>query len=837
LKKKAYFCKFMPKVRFISVCLLLLLPLLLSAQTTKVRGKVTDASSGEGVPYALVYFEGTYIGVSTDTTGCYTILAEGIDVHHLTVETTGYAPQTQEVATGTDSVLDFTLYHTGIQEEGVSRNNRYVQSILYELDRNRNRHDPEAYAAWEARVYGKTELAVARADNFVGRALHRKRNKLVPEVADSVFTGNVPVLMSESVIRRYHALEPAVDKEIFEASRISGLEQQNVLRQFTGTSSLRMNFYRDVIPVFNLSVPSPASSIGHLFYHYDLTDSLSFDGRKTYSILFHPRKLITSPAWEGRMEVDAEDFAIRSVHVRLAPSSNINWISLLAVESENVRREDGTWFFKEERTDFDASVQLNDEFAVASVQGIRHLTYTDVRFGPFPEMEKLAGGDKIGVDADSEKDSEYWAQARTAPLNEHEESIFTAAERFKETGSFKWISALSSMFVTGFLENKDWGIGYGPWERTLSFSDMEGVRVQAGFRTTKEFSSKVRFRAMAAYGFGDEKFKWDASTEFMLGNNQVRTNKITASVIKNYESLGNGSGVYSQRNIINSLLAPGGFDKSSMMFRAQVEHAYEFSPNFNSTLMLQHLRIYGNDQVPLFRPDGTLAESFSANQIHWTGRFSWEERVNRGVFEKSYIFTRYPIITVDLLAGIKGITADDCSFYRGELTMDWRTPAGLLGFGNFHMNAGAILGSVPYPLLKLHAGNQSQLFGSPVISLLDKSAFSLMNYYEFASDRWLTAFYEHNFNGLVLGNIPLIKNLNLREVVTVRGAWGTLSEQNRTNAPFLLMDGLTSLETPYCEVGVGVANIFRLLRVDCIWKLTHRTDRNFAVNVGLNVDF
>jgi hypothetical protein len=294
--------------------------------------------------------------------------------------------------------------------------------------------------------------------------------------------------------------------------------------------------------------------------------------------------------------------------------------------------------------------------------------------------------------------------------------------------------------------------------------------------------------------------------------------------------------VFTEKNIVNSLLAPGGFDKQGMVFRAQLEHRYEFNPSFNSTLTLQHLRIYANPDIPLIRPDGTAADSFSANQIHWTGRFSWDERINRGVFDKSYIFTRYPIISVDLLGGVKGITTDDCSFLRGELTVDWRIPAGVIGFGRFHLNGGAILGSVPYPLLKLHEGNQSQLFGSPIVKLTDRSAFSMMNYYEYGSDRWLTGFYEHNFNGLLLGIIPLIQKLNLREVVTVRGAWGTISEQNRTGAPFLLMPGLNSLETPYIEAGVGIANIFRLLRVDCMWKLTHRNGRDFAVCIGLDID-
>jgi hypothetical protein len=358
-----------------------------------------------------------------------------------------------------------------------------------------------------------------------------------------------------------------------------------------------------------------------------------------------------------------------------------------------------------------------------------------------------------------------------------------------------------------------------------------------GGHTTKEFSRKIRLTGYVGYAFLDKEWKWGGATEFMLGDNQKRTNKLMVSASRDYESLGRGSGVFTEKNIMNSVLAPGGFDKAGLVFSTQMQHQYEFSPNFNSTLTLQHLRIFANPDISLIRPDGTDAESFSANQIHWTGRFSWGERVNRGVFDKAYIFTRYPIVSVDILGGIKGLTEDDCSFFRSELTVDWRIPAGLLGFGNLHVNGGVILGSVPYPLLKLHEGNQSQLFGSPVVSLLDKSAFSLMNFYEFGSDRWVTGYYEHNFNGLLFGTIPLVNRLNLREVVTLRGAWGTISEQNRSGAPFLLMEGLNSLETPYVEAGVGIANIFHLLRVDCFWKLTHRSERNFVVNIGLDIDF
>ncbi len=41
------------------------------AQTTRVRGTVTDAETGEPIPFVGVYFDGTTIGISTDLEGHY----------------------------------------------------------------------------------------------------------------------------------------------------------------------------------------------------------------------------------------------------------------------------------------------------------------------------------------------------------------------------------------------------------------------------------------------------------------------------------------------------------------------------------------------------------------------------------------------------------------------------------------------------------------------------------------------------------------------------------------------------------------------------------------------
>ena len=159
---------------------------------------------------------------------------------------------------------------------------------------------------------------------------------------------------------------------------------------------------------------------------------------------------------------------------------------------------------------------------------------------------------------------------------------------------------------------------------------------------------------------------------------------------------------------------------------------------------------------------------------------------------------------------------------------------------NITVQGGKIFGKVPYPLLKLHEGNGTYFY--------EPMAFSCMNFYEFASDTWVALFFEHHFNGILLGRIPLIKKLKWREVLVCKGVWGTLSRENNgslagTEADLLFPVGMTSVSDPYVEMGFGVENIFRLFRVDCIWRLTHRDPtpgqetQNFAVNLSLRLKF
>jgi hypothetical protein len=134
-------------------------------------------------------------------------------------------------------------------------------------------------------------------------------------------------------------------------------------------------------------------------------------------------------------------------------------------------------------------------------------------------------------------------------------------------------------------------------------------------------------------------------------------------------------------------------------------------------------------------------------------------------------------------------------------------------YGNVYYNffGGRIFGTLPYPLLELHPGNE--------IYYYNKYAFNMMNRFEYVSDRYAGFNVEHNIGNGLFRYIPITRKLKFRQFYSAKGVWGNLSEANR-NLNFVGTQSFQTLDNKmYLEVGTGVDNILKVLRFDFIWRL------------------
>ena len=119
-----------------------------------------------------------------------------------------------------------------------------------------------------------------------------------------------------------------------------------------------------------------------------------------------------------------------------------------------------------------------------------------------------------------------------------------------------------------------------------------------------------------------------------------------------------------------------------------------------------------------------------------------------------------------------------------------------------------------------------------------------MNPLEYINDRYVSWDVSYYLNGWLFNRLPLIKRLKWREVLTCRGIWGDLSEKNlpaSSNRLHLFPTGSGLMgEKPYIEVGAGIENIFKVLRIDYVHRLTYRDNPNGdndGIRISLHVTF
>jgi len=371
--------------------------------------------------------------------------------------------------------------------------------------------------------------------------------------------------------------------------------------------------------------------------------------------------------------------------------------------------------------------------------------------------------------------------------------------------------------VNGYMP---WGkVELGPYTKLFSFNTIEGARFRFGGRTSNSFSKKIQLEAYLAYGIKDQRFKYGGEVMYMFGKNPRRD--LVASYKNDLEQLGLSPNAFSTDNILSSLFRRGPNDKLTRVQEFKIMYEHEWFNGLINRLHFIHRELFplGETSFVIFpesRDKPEFIPHIFTSEVVFDIRISFRERFLSGEFYRYTLSSSYPIILIRYAYGIPNLFHSDYEYHRLTLNLEQWFNFSTVGWSKYTIEVGKIWGTLPYPLLKIHDGNQTFLY--------DEFASNLMNYYEFASDQYLSVCYTHHFDGLLFNHIPLIRKLKWREVAHLRCVYGTLTEKNEAYSLFPLQ--MRSFgDIPYWEAGVGIENIFRIVRVDAIWRLNHLDDR------------
>lgn len=812
--------------RIYTLLVLLLLTSGALAQVTKLRGRVVDSQTGEPLPFVNVSFMGTTIGTVTDFDGNF-FLETRTPGDSLSVSYLGYFPQKVVVKKGVFQEFSFSLEPESFSLEAVviRPGENPAHRILRNIIKNKAKNNTDNLDSYSYESYNKIEVDLNNVDeNMKNKKIFKQFQFIFDYVDTNAVTGKayLPIFISEAISDYHFQRRPKVEREIIKATKISGVKNESVA-QFTGKIYQKVNVYDNYINVFDQGLVSPIADAGLLYYKYYLIDSAFIGNKWCYQVSFKPRRR-QEPTFTGDFWVNDTTWAIVKTQVRIAADVNINFVNDLVATAEYKLLNDTLWF-PDKLTLF---VDFNLTDKTTGFFGHKTTVYSNIRVNtPLPQSIQVINEPVVVHENAMQKTNDFWQTARPFELSEKEAGIYSMVDSVQQVPMYKTFIDIVNMFVNYYYVVGKFEIG--PYYKTYSFNEIEGNRFRLSGRTSNAFSTRLMISGFAAYGDKDNRFKYGLGSLYMI--NKSPREAVSIDYKSDIEQLGQSPNALTEDNILTSILRRNPNYKLSLVKEFTLSYQKEWVTGFSNSITFNHKVVFPTEYIPFTQvSDGKVLPRITNAMFTLNTRWQKDERFVAGEFERVSLGSPYPELNFNVSGGLKGVLNSDYDFLKLHFNYYHKFNLNPFGYARLIVDAGKIFGKVPYPMLQLHEGNETYAF--------DRYAFNMMNYYEFASDQYVSVFFEHHFQGFFLNRIPLMRRLKWREVAAGKFLVGSISDQNKNVLEFPL--GLNEVSEPYYEVSVGVENIFKVFRVDAMWRLSHLDNpdiEKFGVRVGLQIIF
>jgi len=791
---------------------------------TKVSGYVFDENN-VALPYVNIFFKGSTQGTITNEDGKFylesdetweTIIVSFIGFEVLEIPLTKRVNYDLKFILKEEaSSLDEVLIVTGKQSKKASENPAI--RILKKIWERKRQNGLSQFKQYEYDQYEKVEFDLNTIDSaLIKSKLFKGMEFVFEEVDTSNVTGKtyLPIFLNESVKKISGDNILKKEREDLLGNKNSGFSNNQIIIDFIDDLYSEYNVYDNYLKFFDKSFVSPLSRTGIQTYNYVLSDSAFIDNKWCYNIIYYPRRK-NELTFKGDFWVNDSTYAIKEINLQASKSANINWVKEIYIEQEFEVLSDSLFLIK--RDYFLSDFAFNKKEQSRGVYGKRTTIYDNYKFNQPKEDPKFY--DKVVYDYDKDvynREDDFWENNRLEALNKDEKGVYKMLDTLKTVKKFKRLYNLGSILASGYVEFPSINFDYGPIFSTFGYNEVEGLRLRTGGRTYFGPNDLWRIEGFMAYGFKDDKFKYGLSGKWLLdkrsrltlfGGNRRDIEQIGASLTSSTDVLG--------RSLASSsVIGTGSNDKLTNINLTNLGMSIEAARNFE-------IRLDGSFRTlssasPTFSLDYNDAEAssgISSEVKQFESRLSlafYPKRQMTGFGverkEKNDNFAR---LFAQVSRGDRSWFNSDFDYTKVQFS--YIQPWQVGGFGRLttSIEAGKTYGEVPLSLLNVVPGNQTYF------SIYN--TFSQLDFYEFVTDTYTSMHVEHNFNGRIFSRIPFLKKYNLRAILSLRGVWGELSQENRdlstTGNPveFTLVAPDSRI---YYEYSFGVANIFKVLRLD-----------------------
>ncbi|RXK82961.1 DUF5686 family protein [Filimonas effusa] len=843
------------KLRLGIVMLLLMAFQWATGQEVTVSGIVRDASTKLPVQNVSVYFTGAE-GMITGTDGRYTISSDA-RVGFIEFSIVGYKTVKRRLPEGTKLVIDVELtpFPAALNNVTVTTKKRakyrnkdnpaveLIRQVIAHKDSNRIKaYESVSYEKYEKVLVSLNKISKKITDN----KLIRRYNFVFDNKDSSKLQGSVvtPVFLEETLSDYYYRKDPKAEKSIVKGNKKVDFGE---FVDMVGVSSYLNRLYEDIniydnnISVLTNQFLSPIADMAPTFYMFYIRDTVELDGEKLVKMYFTPRNP-DDLLFRGTMYITLDGkYGIQQIDMFISARANINFVRQLKINQEFERNAEKRYYLTKSSMIVDFGLNPKG----GGIFGERSVSFKNFKFNePIADTVFRGPANVILADADQHVDS-FWTNVRHDTLTAAESKVYANIDSLRRMKSFRRLMDWGTFALAGYKQAGP--IEVGPANTFYSFNPVEGFRLRAGFRTTPRLSKRYYFETYGAYGFKDERWKYFVSGTYSINNKSIYHypfHYVRASFQRETKIPGQELQFVQEDNLLLSFKR-GNNDKWLYNDIFRFNYVREFGDHISYDFGFKRWKQEPAGAISYIKPlaGGGLEKINDLTTTELSAEFRWapHEQYYQGKLYRIPIINKYPIFTLRYIAGIKGLWGGEYTYHTVNLRAEKRFYVSQLGYTDVAVEGGKLYGKVPFPLLSIPRANQSYS--------LQLASFNLMNFMEFVNDQYASLMVDHYFNGFIFNKIPLLKKLKWREVIEGKLLYGTLRDENNPDKngeqmKFPTTNGVVSTfameKTPYFEAGVGIANIFKLVRVDFIKRFTyldHPEIAKWGIRARVKFDF
>jgi len=819
-----------------------------------ITGVVNDAVDHIPLPAVTVSILNSTVKTLTSTNGTFRILIPE-NASQIQFSFVGYKKRIVDLKAVSNPPLKIDLQpeHETLNDVNVNskkrmkyrnKDNPAVELIQKVID-NKPINQAKNYNFTEYQKYEKMVFSLTDIPKKLLDKKFLKQYRFVFDAKDSTkIKGKnlYPLYMDEKVSDNFYSKDVGRTKTIIKAHQnvnLSAFVDQKGLDIYLTRMYQDIDIYSNNIFIVTNQFLSPIADNARNYYKFFITDTVSNAGKKLIELSFTPR-VKGDLLFEGKLFITLDGkFAVKRTEFGLNKDINLNWIRNLNVKQYFEQDETGHFYLFKSNMMVDFGLFKNGKLGVF---GERNITLSNFKVNQPRPAETYKNPDSVVVLANAkQQENQYWAANRGDTLSRSESQVYHNLDSLQNMPSFKKATNTLNLLATGY--KKIGAVELGPASTFVSFSSLEGLRLRFGGRTLPEFNKTWYFQGYGAYGFTDQRWKYEARATYSLNHKSIYAfpNQYISASFQRDTKIPGQELEFSQENSFLLSFKRGEDDKWLYTDTYNLTYLHEFENHFSYQLTLKNwtqtpamalvYNVVTNDGIKTV-PDLTSTEA--SLLLRWAPH----EQFIQGKSYRTPITNKYPVISLGFNFGLKDAFNGAYDYQKIYLGVSKRFYMSTLGFTDIMIQGRYTFGKVPFPLLSTAPANQTYSY--------QYYAFNLMNFSEFVSDHSVSVFFDHSFYGFFLNKIPLIRKLKWRESISFKMIAGGLRQENNPAVQsdlyqFPLNESgvpytYALQKTPYMEVGVGISNIFKVIRLDAVRRLNYLNNPDVS-KYGIRASF